>query len=67
MKPLKFYSNMPTQREIAEALNLSEDYISKLISGKRTCVKQIDRINRYIDSCTRKERASYSYSFTDVE
>ncbi|HPO54567.1 MAG TPA: helix-turn-helix domain-containing protein [Ignavibacteriaceae bacterium] len=58
MKPLKIYSNLPFQKEIAKELGWSEGYVSMLLSGKRTTPKALDRLTKLIDHYIRKGKAS---------
>jgi predicted transcriptional regulator len=58
MKPLKFYSNMPSQKEIAKELGWSEGYVSLLLKGKRTTPKALDRLTKLIEYYIRKGKAS---------
>lgn len=45
MEPIKTYRKIPTQKELAQAMNISPDYVSKLIRGERKTPKRLKQLN----------------------
>lgn len=48
MEPLKNYKNIPSQRELANILGITEAYVSMLLSGKRRNPDMLSKLKELI-------------------
>ncbi len=48
LEPLKNYKNIPSQRELANILGITEAYVSMLLSGKRRNPDMLSKLKELI-------------------
>jgi transcriptional regulator with XRE-family HTH domain len=49
MESIRTYHNLPTQKELARAMKVSQSYISQLLTGYRKTPKRLKQLNKLLE------------------